>query len=82
MRDDVSEKLKSYLIGMKVKSMTSLLALLKADLRKLLSSYMNLSGEMTITADIDECGNDVLFHVDFTADEVYDAGELLQTTVN
>lgn len=81
MSTDVSEKLKNYLLGMKVKSMTSVIAAMKSDLRKLLSEYMELIGEMHIVADIDEMGNEVLFHVDFKADEVYDAGELLETSV-
>lgn len=81
MSTDVSEKLKNYLLGMKVKSMTSVIAAMKSDLRKLLSEYMELTGEMHIVADIDDMGNEVLFHVDFKADEVYDAGELLETSV-
>ena len=79
MKTDVSERLKRYLLGAKVKSMTSLLALLKSDLRKMLSDYMSLTGEMTVTADINDEGSEVLFHIDFRADEVYDAGELMET---
>lgn len=42
---------------------------------------LTLWSGMHIVADIDEMGNEVLFHVDFKADEVYDAGELLETSV-
>ena len=79
MNTDVSDKLKKYLLGTKVRSMTALITLMKADLRELLSEYMSLTGEMSVVADIDESGTEVLFHIDFCADEVYDAGNLLET---
>ncbi len=74
---NVSDKLKKYLLTAKVRSLASLLSVLKSDLGKLLGEYMELTGNIRITADLDESGSEVLFHVDFSADEVYDAGRLL-----
>lgn len=79
MKADVSDKLRSYLLGARAKSLSALLALIRSDLKKLLSEYMELSGEMSIVADIDESGREILFHLDFSADEVYDVGDMLVT---
>ena len=75
MRSTVSEK---YLLGAKVRSLSSLLVLLKSDLRNLLEEYMKLSGEIKVLADIDEDGGDVLFSLSFSASEIYETGQILQ----
>ena len=77
VRYTVSENLKKYLIGAKVKSLSSLLVLLKNDLRVLLGEYMKLSGELKILADIDADG-DVLFSLSFSASEIYETGRILE----
>lgn len=78
MRTTVSENLKKYLLGAKVRSLSSLLVLLKSDLRNLLEEYMKLSGEIKVLADIDEDGGDVLFSLSFSASEIYETGQILQ----
>lgn len=78
MRSTVSENLKKYLLGAKVRSLSSLLVLLKSDLRNLLEEYMKLSGEIKMLADIDEDGGDVLFSLSFSASEIYETGQILQ----
>ncbi len=78
MRSTVSENLKKYLLGAKVRSLSSLLVLLKSDLRNLLEEYMKLSGEIKVLADIDEDGGDVLFSLSFSASEIYETGQILQ----
>ncbi len=78
MRSTVSENLKKYLLGAKVRSLSSLLLLLKSDLRALLGEYMKLSGELKMLADIDESGGDVMFTLSFSASEIYETGQLLQ----
>lgn len=78
MRSTVSENLKKYLLGAKVRSLSSLLVLLKSDLRNLLEEYMKLSGEIKVLADIDEDDGDVLFSLSFSASEIYETGQILQ----
>lgn len=78
MRSTVSENLKKYLLGAKVRSLSSLLVLLKSDLRNLLEEYMKLSGEIKVLADIYEDGGDVLFSLSFSASEIYETGQILQ----
>ncbi len=78
MRSTVSENLKKYMLGAKVRSLSSMLVLLKSDLRTLLGEYMKLSGDLKVLADIDEEGGDVLFSVSFSASEIFETGRLLQ----
>lgn len=79
---NVSDKLKKYLLSAKVHTLSSVLSMVKRDMYKLLTEYMDLTGDIRITADLDESGNEVLFHVDFSADEVYDAGSLLSDSLD
>lgn len=78
MRNKVSDNLKKYLLGSRAAALGGVISLIKSDLRESLADYMTLSGEVSVTADLDEITGDVLFNITFAAKEVYDSGDVLK----
>ncbi|MBQ7227571.1 MAG: hypothetical protein IJX05_04160 [Clostridia bacterium] len=77
MRNNVSDNLKKYLFSSKVGSLNSIIESLKSDLTAVLTEYMEIDGDLSVFADIDEEG-DVNFRIAFSADEIYENGEVIR----
>ena len=77
MRNNVSDNLKKYLFSSKVGSLNSIIESLKSDLTAGLTEYMEIDGDLSVFADIDEEG-DVNFLIAISADEIYENGEVIR----
>ncbi|HIV64211.1 MAG TPA: hypothetical protein H9693_05570 [Firmicutes bacterium] len=78
MKAAISDSLKKYLLGSRVGALGGVIASLKSDLKELISNYMTLRSDIGVTADIDEITGAVVFGVTFSADEIYDSGDVLR----
>lgn len=71
------KKLKTYVIGSKVRAVSEVLQVLKSDFDRLLKNYMSLSEDIKIYADLNESTGNIVFNVQFETKEIYDIGKVL-----